>query len=181
MATVKLIKMPHCPAKNLARGSDLAAGYDLKSAMNIRIRPGERVKIPTGIKLEMPAGMEAQVRPRSGMAINHGLTVINTPGTIDADFRGEIMVLAYNTNPVISAQHWLDMLEAFKSIAETEEDDKLAQQFEEWVESNTIQIFTGDRIAQLVFGTHEVPELEEVSELAESARGEGGMGSSGIK
>ncbi|MBI4725525.1 MAG: dUTP diphosphatase [Rhodomicrobium sp.] len=80
--------------------SALAAGLDLAAALEdgtpLVLGPGERALVPTGIALELPAGLEAQVRPRSGLAHRHGVTVLNTPGTIDADYRGEIHVLLIN-------------------------------------------------------------------------------------
>jgi len=78
--------------------SDLASGYDLHAAVTepVTIRPGERVLIPTGIAIAMPGELEAQIRPRSGLAYKHGITCLNTPGTIDADYRGEIKVLLIN-------------------------------------------------------------------------------------
>jgi dUTP pyrophosphatase len=179
MQTVKMIKLDHCPAKQLTRGSEYAAGFDLKSAVNIRILPGQRVKIPTGVKIEMPDGMEAQCRPRSGMAFNQGLTLINTPGTIDSDFRGELCVLAFNANPVISAELWVNLMQAINMCRDEGNDIELAKQFEEWVHANTIEIFPGDRIAQLVFASHEVPLIVDAPELSVSLRGEGGFGSTG--
>ncbi len=78
--------------------SELASGYDLYAAVTepITIAPGERQLIPTGIAISMPAQLEAQIRPRSGLAYKHGITTLNTPGTIDADYRGEIKVLLIN-------------------------------------------------------------------------------------
>ncbi len=78
--------------------SELAAGADLSSASSeaIVIEPGCWTAVPTGIRIELPPGYEAQVRPRSGLAARHGVTVLNAPGTIDADFRGEIHVLLIN-------------------------------------------------------------------------------------
>lgn len=78
--------------------SDLASGFDLHAAVEdeIQLQPGERTLIPTGFAMSMPAFLEAQVRPRSGLAYKHGITVLNTPGTIDADYRGEIKVLLIN-------------------------------------------------------------------------------------
>jgi dUTP pyrophosphatase len=73
-----------------------AAGADLKSAAALTIPPGEYALIPTGVRLAIPQGMEAQVRPRSGLALKHGVTVLNAPGTIDADYRGEIKVMLIN-------------------------------------------------------------------------------------
>ncbi len=75
-----------------------AAGMDLRAAVAspIVIKPGERVLIPTGLQMALPEGYEAQVRPRSGLAIRNGITMLNTPGTIDADYRGEVKVIAIN-------------------------------------------------------------------------------------
>lgn len=77
-----------------------AAGLDLAAAITdgdtVIIAPGERALIPTGFAMELPAGTEAQVRPRSGLAFTHGVTVLNAPGTIDADYRGEVKVLLVN-------------------------------------------------------------------------------------
>ena len=75
-----------------------AAGVDLRAHITatVVLKPLERALIPTGLFLEIPKGYEAQVRPRSGLALKHGITVLNTPGTIDADYRGEIKVLLVN-------------------------------------------------------------------------------------
>ncbi len=75
-----------------------SAGVDLRADLkeNIVIRPGERILVPTGLFIELPEGYEAQIRPRSGLAIKSGITVLNTPGTIDSDYRGEIMVIMIN-------------------------------------------------------------------------------------
>ena len=83
-----------------ARQTDHAAGMDLVAALQpsikLVLRPGARVLVPTGLMLEIPPGFEGQVRPRSGLALKHGVTVLNAPGTIDADYRGEISVLLIN-------------------------------------------------------------------------------------
>ncbi len=88
-----------------ASGNDLpkyetaaSAGMDLKASLEkpVVLSPLERALIPTGLYIELPTGYEAQVRPRSGLAIKHGITVLNTPGTIDADYRGEIKVIIIN-------------------------------------------------------------------------------------
>lgn len=80
--------------------SALAAGLDLAAAVPadqpLVIAPGARVLVPTGLALELPQGYEGQVRPRSGLAVRHGIGLLNAPGTIDADYRGEIMVLLFN-------------------------------------------------------------------------------------
>ncbi len=75
-----------------------SAGMDLRAFLTeeMVLLPGERTLVPTGIFIELPAGYEAQIRPRSGLAINSGITMLNSPGTIDADYRGEIKVIAIN-------------------------------------------------------------------------------------
>lgn len=75
-----------------------SAGIDLRSTANVKLRPGERSIIPTGLKVAIPEGYEIQVRPRSGLAYKHGVTVLNAPGTIDSDYRGEIGVILHNTS-----------------------------------------------------------------------------------
>ncbi len=72
------------------------SGFDLFSSETISLKPGERKLVPTGIKISMPKGLEAQVRPKSGLAIKHGISVLNTPGTIDSGYRGEIKVILVN-------------------------------------------------------------------------------------
>jgi len=78
--------------------SEHASGADLRANISdpVIIRPGERVSIPTGLTFEIPPGFEIQIRPRSGLAAKHGITVLNSPGTIDADYRGEVAVLLIN-------------------------------------------------------------------------------------
>ncbi len=81
-----------------------AAGLDLVAAVTfdkpIKLKPGERALIPTGLCLELPKGFEAQIRPRSGLALKHGVTVLNAPGTIDSDYRGEVQVILINLGTV---------------------------------------------------------------------------------
>ncbi|MBN2736356.1 MAG: dUTP diphosphatase [Spirochaetales bacterium] len=78
--------------------TDGSAGADLKANIeeSIRIEPGQRVLVPTGLFIEIPHGYEAQIRPRSGLALKKGITVLNSPGTIDSDYRGEIKVILIN-------------------------------------------------------------------------------------
>lgn len=79
-------------------GSALAAGADVKACIEeaLVIEPGAHALVPTGLRFAIPAGYEIQVRPRSGLALNHKVTVLNTPGTIDADYRGEVKVILIN-------------------------------------------------------------------------------------
>ena len=93
--------------KKLPHGQDLplphyatagSAGLDLLAAVDAEmiLAPGGRAAVPTGLAIELPLGVEAQVRPRSGLALNHGITCLNTPGTIDSDYRGEVKVILIN-------------------------------------------------------------------------------------
>ena len=99
--TVRVVRLPHAKGLDLpAYQSDGAAGMDLLAAVGerapLRLAPGARALVPTGLVLELPRGFEAQVRPRSGLALRHGITVLNSPGTIDSDYRGEVQVLLAN-------------------------------------------------------------------------------------
>lgn len=97
--TVSIQALPHAVGLNLPTyATSQSAGMDLCAAIEeaIEIGPGERMLIPTGLAIALPAGYEAQVRPRSGLAVKNGVTVLNTPGTIDADYRGEIKVVLIN-------------------------------------------------------------------------------------
>lgn len=96
MLTVKVINKGSQPLPQYA--TPQSAGMDLRANNEepITLRPLERKLIPTGLYIALPAGYEAQVRPRSGLALKHGITVLNSPGTIDADYRGEIGVLLIN-------------------------------------------------------------------------------------
>ncbi len=98
---VGLVRLPHGADLELpAYASTGAAGIDLRAANGagapIVLKPGERGLVPTGLVFELPPGYEAQIRPRSGLALRHGITCLNTPGTIDSDYRGEVQVLLIN-------------------------------------------------------------------------------------
>jgi dUTP pyrophosphatase len=98
---VRVLRLPHGADLPLpAYQSALAAGLDLLAAVPaqtpVTIAPGGRAMIPTGIAIAMPGGSEGQIRPRSGLAARHGVTVLNAPGTIDADYRGEVQVILIN-------------------------------------------------------------------------------------
>lgn len=96
MIKIKVINRGHQPLPEYA--TEQSAGMDLRANIDspITLRPLERRLIPTGLHIALPAGYEAQVRPRSGLALKKGITVLNSPGTIDADYRGEIMALLIN-------------------------------------------------------------------------------------
>ncbi len=94
---IRIVNTSHHPLPNY--GTALSAGMDLRAFLpdgSIVIRPMERKLVKTGLFIELPAGYEAQIRPRSGLALKKGITVLNSPGTIDADYRGEICVLLIN-------------------------------------------------------------------------------------
>jgi len=96
---VALLRLPHGADLALpGYATEMSAGMDLLAAVEtaVVLAPGERRLIPSGIAIALPAGTEAQVRPRSGLALKHGITVLNAPGTIDADYRGEIGVILIN-------------------------------------------------------------------------------------
>ena len=98
---LRIMRLPHAADLPLpAYQSELAAGLDLIAAVPaaapVTIAPGQRVAIPTGIAVALPAGIEGQIRPRSGLALRHGVTVLNSPGTVDADYRGEVQVILVN-------------------------------------------------------------------------------------
>lgn len=96
---VKVKKLPNFKGE-LEYGSVGAAGFDLTAGVDkaVVVEPGERKLIPTGIAMAVPFGYELQIRPRSGLALKYGITVLNTPGTIDADYRGEIGVVLFNSS-----------------------------------------------------------------------------------
>jgi dUTP pyrophosphatase len=99
MTTISVRRLPHNADLPLpAYETPLSAGMDLRAAVTepLTLAPGARALVPTGLAMALPAGFEAQIRPRSGLALKHGVTCLNTPGTIDADYRGELQVLLIN-------------------------------------------------------------------------------------
>ncbi|MGE0740217.1 MAG: dUTP diphosphatase [Hyphomonadaceae bacterium] len=98
---IQVKPLPHFEGLAMpAYETPLSAGMDLRAAVPegapLTLAPGQRVLVPTGLTIALPAGYEAQVRPRSGLALKHGVTCLNTPGTIDADYRGEVGVILIN-------------------------------------------------------------------------------------
>lgn len=130
---VKVINRSHHPLPQYA--TPLSAGMDLRANIDapVTLRPLERHLIPTGLFIALPPGYEAQVRPRSGLALKHGITVLNSPGTIDSDYRGELMVLLINLSQdpftvndgeriaqLVIARHEQAVLTAVEVLDETE-------------------------------------------------------------
>lgn len=98
---VEVRRLAHAEGLELPKyETDQSAGMDLRAAVPedepVMLGPGERKLVPTGLQIALPAGHEGQVRPRSGLAVRHGVTVLNAPGTIDADYRGEVKVILVN-------------------------------------------------------------------------------------
>lgn len=95
---LKVKKLNHFKGDLPEYKSEFASGFDAKACLqqNITLKPGERALIPTGLCFEIPPGLELQSRPRSGLALKKGLTVLNSPGTIDSDYRGEVKIILIN-------------------------------------------------------------------------------------
>lgn len=133
---IEIINESHHPLPQYATA--LSAGVDLRANLDepVTLQPGERKLIPTGLRIALPAGVEAQVRPRSGLALKHGITVLNTPGTIDADYRGLIGVILINLGSeafvindgeriaqMVIARHEQAEWELVETLSETERGD----------------------------------------------------------
>jgi dUTP pyrophosphatase len=95
---LRIKKLPHFKGELPAYQSALASGFDVRAQLDqpITLKPGERALIATGLSFEIPVGYEVQARPRSGLAAKHGISIVNTPGTIDADYRGEVKIILIN-------------------------------------------------------------------------------------
>jgi dUTP pyrophosphatase len=97
MIEIKFTRLPHGEGLALPQyATEAAAGLDITAAEELVLAPGERHAVATGFAIEIPHGYEVQVRPRSGLALKHGITCLNTPGTIDSDYRGEVKVILIN-------------------------------------------------------------------------------------
>ena len=147
---VKIINKSDNPLPEYKKLGD--AGMDVRAMYAMAIKGNETAMVNTGLYMEIPEGYNIEIRPRSGLALKHGITVLNAPGTIDSSYRGEVCVILHNTKP-----------QGTKS------------------ESNTFQIQKGDRIAQLVLQKVPKIEWEEVNELSKTDRGVGGIGHTGVK
>ena len=128
---VQIINRSHHPLPSYA--TPLSAGLDLRANIEspVELRPMERRLVPTGLFMALPHGSEAQVRPRSGRAIKHGITVLNTPGTIDADYRGEVCVILINLSDepflIADGERIAQMVIARHEQAEWEEVEVLSE------------------------------------------------------
>lgn len=140
---------------------------DLRAVEDVDLRMGVPTLVKTGLVIELPAGYEAQIRPRSGLALKHGLTIPNSPGTIDPSYRGEIGVVLLWAGHNPNHQGWVEVVssEGFVTTA--------------FVPS--FKINKGDRVAQMVVARYEPVAWEEEAELPETDRGDGGFGSTGVQ
>lgn len=141
------------------RKHETDSGFDIKSAVNIDLFPGQTFMVPTGLHLEIPEGFEIVLRPRSGLAGKHSITIVNSPGTVDQGYKAEVAVLLHK-------------------LVETEHNDDGALEIKD---TGPFEIHRGDRIAQMVLQPNFRTELVEINpdSVSESDRGQGGFGSTG--
>lgn len=176
--TVHVELLPEHPAFGDPEMSALAmapahpgdAGIDLIACEPAVLAPGDRALVSAGIRIALPDGLEAQVRPRSGQALKRGLTIPNSPGTIDPGYRGPVKVILLNTAAGLCEG----------DLTGVPGDGSLAECLARGIESRTIRIERGERIAQLVFARFERPTIKLIESVSlETTRGEGGFGSTG--
>jgi dUTP pyrophosphatase len=149
-------KNPDVPLPRYATTGAAGADVEAYTETDVTIEPGSREKIPTGLVLEIPPGWEAQVRPRSGLSLRYGITVLNAPGTIDSDYRGELQIILVNLGTEPYTVH---------------RGDRIAQ----LVFATAPQAVLEDADALAGFS-----DASEISPQNSSGRGEGGFGSTGI-
>jgi dUTP pyrophosphatase len=161
---------PEAARRVLAPAHPGDAGIDLIACEAAVLAPGDRALVSAGIRIALPVGLEAQVRPRSGQAFKRGLTIPNSPGTIDPEYRGPVKVILLNAAAGVTSSDLVG-LPGGESV-----EDRLAR----GIESRTIRIERGERIAQLVFAQFERPAIRIVECVSlETKRGAGGFGSTG--
>ncbi len=141
------------------------AGLDLTSKETVEIAPGGTVMVGTGVCMEIPEGYYGLVVPRSGVAAKRGVTLANTPGIIDSNYRGEIKLPLHNIAP---SMRWVDLCA---------KDAVVGQHWER--NPDVVTIERGERVAQIIIMRHETVECVEVDELSQTDRGDAGFGSSG--
>ena len=129
---IRLTRLPHGEGLPLpGYASAGAAGMDVVAAEDLDLMPGQRHAVATGLMVAIPEGYEIQVRPRSGLALKHGITVPNTPGTIDSDYRGELKVIMINHGdqpfPIRRGERIAQLVPAAVTIAEWDEVDELCE------------------------------------------------------
>ena len=173
MITVKVKKI-HPDAVIPRYATPGSAGFDLVAVEDVIIEPGETAKVRTGLAFEIPPGYELQIRPRSGISAKTKLRIANAPGTVDADYRGEVCVLLQNTEQIFLADGWGPPLPGRAYYINGE--DYVVDEYTH----GTYLIRKGDRIAQGVIAPVYRAAFEVVDELSETERGDGGFGSTGV-
>ena len=156
-------KKVHPDAKLPTYAHERDAGMDVCAVEDVLLQPGVPTLVSTGLKADIPPGVEIQVRPRSGLALKQGITVWNGPGTVDSGYTGVIGVILYLAPCHIEERPYSDMVVA-----------------REVMPNSPYKIQRGDRIAQLVIAPVTKCEPFEVTEVDETERGTGGFGSSGV-
>ncbi len=192
MLNVQIINKSKHPLP--AYATELSAGMDIRANLNesISLAPMQRCLVPTGLYIALPEGFEAQVRPRSGLAIKKGITVLNSPGTIDADYRGEVCIILVNLSAetfviedgeriaqMVIARHEQALWQEVEVLDETERGAVCIILVN--LSAETFVIEDGERIAQMVIARHEQALWQEVEVLDETERGAGGFGHTGKK
>jgi dUTP pyrophosphatase len=167
---IKIKKLrPDAVIPAYAHGLGEDAGVDLHAVDEVVLMAGVPTLVKTGLAIELPTGYEAQIRPRSGLALKHGITVVNAPGTVDPSYRGEIGVIlrwdGYKPNALFWGAEYVNVL--------TREIPTADNPLERFV------VKPGDRIAQMIISQFTPVTFEEVDELSDTTRGAGGFGSSG--
>jgi dUTP pyrophosphatase len=132
MIEIKLTRLPHGEGMPLPEyATEHAAGLDVCAAEELVLQPGQRHAVATGFAIEIPHGYEVQVRPRSGLALKHGITCLNTPGTIDSDYRGEVKVILANLGaepfPIVRGERIAQLVPAAVLRADFVEVDALEE------------------------------------------------------
>jgi dUTP pyrophosphatase len=171
MVQVKVKKLhPDAVIPQYAHDGD--SGFDLVAVEDVIVEPGQTVKVRTGLAFEIPPGYEMQIRPRSGISSKTKLRVSNTPGTIDASYRGEVMVLVDN----VSLKSEFTTTRKYRIDGTLDEPNETNLYYDK-----TYIIRKGDRIAQAVIVPVIHADLIEVDDLSDTERGSNGFGSSGVR
>ncbi|WP_328804460.1 dUTP diphosphatase [Paenibacillus apii] len=166
---VKISLLPGAELPKYAKPGD--SGFDLVAQEDYVVEPGETIKVRTGIRIELPEGLEVQIRPRSGVSANTKLRVANSPGTGDSSYRGEICVLIDN----IAQAFRYDSIRFYGVDGYLTSDKRVVPGAD-----NTYIIRKGDRIAQAVIAPVYRAAFEVVTELTETERGDGAFGHTGV-
>lgn len=170
------------PEESFEPAHDGDAGIDLYAGVYAQIPPGEWKLIPCGVRIKLPEGTEGQIRAKSGKALKQGMVVSNAPGTIDEGYRGEIMVLIHNINPVLTLQEILQISQHCTRQPYTSSIEQVLGYMVDAARSKMMTVKPGDKIAQLVITEYQRPPIVYVDDVDDyvSTRGSGGFGSTDV-